>query len=386
MEAFLKLIQIQSPGHRQVTEKTAKTYAYNLNNISKLCTGENYSNPEFLKDYDAVIAKLEEKQYAISTLKVYLAIISVVLSPQKRGVYLSGFEEVGSKYVKLLKDKKEQLDKHLEKQELSKKDSTNWCSMKDLIAIRNKYGLMLKNKFINLGPTGRAVSPETTSGEIKELLQKYVISSLYTLDWTNRNVYGNMEIVTRDEYDTAFPDNRMAFLQKNYLVVDQNIKPQVKFFSIGDSKTSWKRVVVDGVLNKKKWCGETIIPIGKEMNRVINLWLRYHPQGPTELCAGPQWFLFNTRSLSKPLGTTGITKLLNKTFKETGKKVSSAIIRKIKNTQHFGKDTSILEKKNIAMKSGHSVAVQQTHYVKYIKDDDCPFCGFECVCGANEGF
>lgn len=358
MESFIKEITNTGVGFRQVSDNTAKIYAGNLRKLAKIVTGTSFhDNHLWLKNYDKVIETLNSQGYAPSTYRNFLSVICVVLQPKAKGEYRKGFEESGKKYALLLAKKKAMALKDAEKQALSPTDLDKWATTAELIKIRQGYAKKLKRDKFNLGKTGRSIDIPLTNKE-KELLQKYMVSSLYTMDFTNRNVYGEMEILSSKEYEAICnlgnPYQIMTALQKNYLVIERKGKIQTKFFSLGDTKNSWKHVAGE----EKKWRGIDKIPIQKDLNKVINLWLKYKPKN--------KWFLIG-KAWDKPLGRNGLTKFLIKTFKDTGKKISSNIIRKIKNTEEFGKDTTVIKKKEIAKKCGHTVQIQQLHYTKQVE-------------------
>ena len=389
METFIQEITNQEIGYRQVSEATSKTYSENLGKLHKLVTESDVYPDDhlWLKDYDKVIETLDDQDYAASTYRNYLAVISVVLQPKERGTYRDTFEATAKKYISLLAIKKADALELAEQQKLSSTDKEKWVTTKELIKVRQGYAKELRLAKFNLGKTGvKGVAPK----KYIEILQMYLVSSLYTMDFSNRNVYGKMKIITGDKYRNMLHyASVFTHLQHNYLVIDKKGKKQIKFFSMGDTKTSWKKVAG----KPKEWNGLVKIDIHKDLNKVINLWLKYKPYG--------EWLLIGKNG-GKPMGRNGLSKFIGKTFKATGKKVGSNIIRKVKNTEEFANDSSIKHKQEVAKKSGHSVATQQLHYTKHIMDsddsdsqygtigfpanslNDCPFCGYSgCNCGSG---
>jgi len=355
MESFIKEITNKNVGYRQVSDSTAKIYGQNLAKLARIVTKKDTypDNHLWLQNYDKVIQMLDNENYKPTTYRNYLAVISVVLQPKAKGEYRHPFQEVGKKYSLLLAKKKALAVELAEQQALSSTDKNKWVTTKELIKIRQKYAKELKRLGFNLGKTGRGVS--TVTNKEKELLQKYMVSSLYTMDFTNRNVYGDMEIISGKDYANMInPVLKEADVQKNYLVISKKGQKQTKFFSLGDTKNSWKHEAGE----PKQWKGVDRIDINKDLNKVINLWLKYRPTS--------KWFLLGKKNGA--IGRNGLTKFLNKTFKDTGKKISSNIIRKVKNTEEFGNDVKLTVKKQIAKKSGHTIATQQLHYTKFIED------------------
>jgi hypothetical protein len=120
------------------------------------------------------------------------------------------------------------------------------------------------------------------------------------------------------------------------VVVSRN----TKYFHFADYKTRKTK----GVFKYK---------VKGPLNRVLNLWLKFNTTGS---------LLLNSRG--KEMKPNTLTKFLQKTFEPTGKKISSQMIRTIKLSEHYGTESSNMEKKELADAMGHSVATQQKFYIK----------------------
>ena len=367
MDSFIKETTNQLPGYRQLSNSSAKSYSTCLNSISKLCTGEPYTNPEFLKDYDGVLSTLTERDYKQSTVAGKIGAILVALSPRRTGVWLEGYEIVGDKYRELFKKLKNEIKSNAEKQEKSDTDKSKWTTIKTLINIKNKIGRDLKAHGIVIGKEG--ITRNLFISE-KKLLQQYLVATLYTSDFTNRNVYGCMEIISGDQWREI--EKMESPPHKNYLVMDVVGRKRELYFQLGDTKTSMVYSLVaspdsEPDIRVKHWTGYVKIDVPDKLNKPLDLWLKYHPGVDA---TGIKWLLLNTKHEPHCLGNNGLTKLITSTFKSTGKNIGSTIIRKIMNSEKFGNDSKFLEKKEVAIKCGHSVQCQQLHYTKFTESKE----------------
>jgi len=96
--------------------------------------------------------------------------------------------------------------------------------------------------------------------------------------------------------------------------------------------------------------------IPKNLNRIINLWLKHNKSG---------WYLVKT-DRETPMNPNTITKFLNKIFqKHTGKKISTSMLRHIMISHHLKNTKSIKqeedEAKQIENKFLHSKGINQLY-------------------------
>tara|TARA_R110000803_G_scaffold101544_1_gene169470 strand:+ start:672 stop:1655 length:984 start_codon:yes stop_codon:yes gene_type:complete len=315
--------------NRKISEKSLNIYLKNLNKLAKDMTGKEWSGTKFLKDYDEVIKHLGEK--TLSTRKNYLASILVGLSPSGRGKYEKGYEKVAKEYTDYLTSQAKEYESQIIEQKKSAKQQGKWTTREALEKVRKTYANAIKK----LGYTQK--TKEFRAGKEKrhqELIQKYLVASLYLLHPPRRNSYANMKVLTNTEF------NKLTDKEKdegNYLVI---VSRNSKFFSFGDYKT------------KKKY-GVQKITIDKSLNSVLNLWLNFN---------NTENLLLNSQG--GKMTTNGLTKFLYKVFEPTGKKISSTMIRHIVLTDKYGDESGYKEKLDTATKMGHSVEEQQKTYVK----------------------
>ena len=315
--------------NRQISKNSLNIYSKNLSKLAKDLTGKEWENTSFLKKYDQVIKHLEDM--TLSTRKNYLASILVGLSPQGRGKYEKGYEKVAKQYTDYLTSQAKEYENQIIEQKKSAKQQGKWVSKEALDKVRKTYANAIKK----LGYTQK--SKEFRKGKEKrhqELIQKYLVASLYLLHPPRRNSYANMKIISNSAFN-KLPNGEKD--DNNYLVV---VSRNNKFFSFGDYKT-------------KKQYGVQKITVDKGLNSVLNLWTNFNDS---------EHLLLDSRG--NKMTTNGLTKFLYKVFEPTGKKISSTMIRHIVLTDKYGDESGYKEKLETAKAMGHSVEEQQKTYVK----------------------
>tara|TARA_Y100001963_G_C6787899_1_gene453907 strand:+ start:558 stop:1529 length:972 start_codon:yes stop_codon:yes gene_type:complete len=312
---------------RNVTESTIRVYERTLHALSKLINKEEFKNINFLKTKQNVILK-ELENMSSSKKKNYLASILVALSPE-RGQIRKGYKDNYDKYKDLLTAEHKAYTDRVNKKEMTSKEKENMVTFKELEKVRQKY----ENNVKHIGYTQK--SEGLKKAKHLDLLQKYLLASIYTLMPPRRNAYAKMKIIKYKDYD-KLPESEKQ--DNNYLVIYSRNK---KKFAFGDFKT-------------KKTFGLQEITIPKRLNSIINLWLHFNPN--------KEYLLIDKRG--KAMTHNGLTKYLNKVFEPTGKKISTTMLRKIYLTSKYGKLTE--EMAEDAEKMGHSKSTQQ----KYIKKKD----------------
>ena len=303
---------------RNIKDKSLNAYLISLRKLhEKINPDKEFpSTLTWLKDKDKVMEHLMDMK--LTTRKNYIAAIIVALSTDKE------------KYEKELKEYRDVLDgvakeykDGVEEQRKSEKESANWVSLDKLRKVMRKYKAEIMEK-------GLLKKDELNKKEF-DLLQKWVVSSLYILDDNPplRNDY-TMKVISKSEYDKLSDKEKN---DNNYLVVKSRNN---KFFSLGEYKTD------------KKY-GLKKIEVGSKLNSVLNIWLKYNKSG---------YLLLNSKG--DPMNANSLTKYLNKVFEPTGKKISSTMIRHIFISEKIGGPT-LKEKQEIADKMGHSVNTQELY-------------------------
>tara|TARA_R110000803_G_scaffold124302_1_gene192104 strand:+ start:13116 stop:14081 length:966 start_codon:yes stop_codon:yes gene_type:complete len=317
---FIEDLKKEIGEKRKLRESSIKVYVSNIKKLHSLMfDDEELKDLDFLKDKTKVMETIKDKK--LSTRKTYLASIVVSLMALDKDKTL----------IKYYRDKMEELAKDFSKemgeQKKSEVQDKNWVSLEALRKVMRKYRNELNDKGIF-----KKSMEELTNKEF-ELLQKWVVASLYILDENPplRNNY-IMEIISNKDYSNFSDEEKAA---DNYLVIKSR---NSKEFSLGDYKTSAKY-------------GTQTIPVGKKLNSVLNIWLNINKTGH---------LLLNTKK--DPMTANGLTKFLQKTFEPTGKKnISSSMIRHIFISDKFPAVND--EKAAVAKQMLHSVD-QQTDYAK----------------------
>jgi len=303
---------------RKLRPSTLKTYVFNLDKLHRKMFDKPIETISFLKNTDDVMKELSSLKQ--STQKTYLASIVVALDA------IGGQDTALEKYRELMIKNIKDHDKEIIEQQKSPTQAKNWTTMKNLKKINSNYFNEIKRRDI--------LNKSDKTSKDKELLQKWLVSSLYVIDNKNpplRNDYSPMEIVKLGEY------NKLTEKEKNdsnYLVIQSRNN---KFFSLGEYKTS-------GSYGLKK------IPIGKQLNTVINKYL---------LAVGNQKYLL-TNNKNEAMSSNGLTKFIIKTFEPSGKKISANILRHIYISEYLT-GPSLKDKLDLADKMGHNTNTQEKY-------------------------
>ena len=300
---------------RDIKDKSVKTYITSLKKIHEnLETSIDFDNLDWLKPINKVVSILNELK--LTTRKNYTNAIIVALMTEadKYKDTLTAYKE----YLgKILSDYNEMVAT----QTKSKKETDNWISMADLKKIVNKHKRSVKE-------LGLDQKDGWTKSE-KQLYQMYMVGVLYTNYPPLRNDYSNMDIISENDF------KKLKKKENNFLVI---ISRNKKYFSLSSYKTD------------KKF-GDKIIDIDSKMNSIINKWLAHNTTG---------FFLVNSKNTQ--MSDNSLTKLLNKIFASSKKKISSTLIRHIYLTEKYSNAQSEMEEDANLM--GHSVSTQQNIYVK----------------------
>ena len=303
---------------RDIKEKSLKAYMISLKKIhERMKTDLDFDSIKWLKGKSNIKKVMDVlEQLKLPTRKNYMAAILVALSIDKEKnsddleVYRNHLDSIASEYYKGVKSqvKSEKLEK-------------NWATMAELKKILGRYKRDIKEKDLN--------KKEKWSNKDMELYQMWLTGLLYTEYPPLRNDYAKMRVVTFKEFETKNKDD-------NYLVIVSRNK---KYFSLGAYKT------------KEKY-GVKKIDIDSKLNTIINKWLSHNDTG---------WFLINKQHTG--LSDNSLTKLLNKIFSPTGKKIGSTILRHVYLSEKYDPELQAeMKKDSDAMM--HSVATQQGVYVK----------------------
>tara|TARA_R110001632_G_scaffold144544_1_gene261085 strand:- start:2004 stop:2960 length:957 start_codon:yes stop_codon:yes gene_type:complete len=278
---------------RNVKSTTLNAYLLNLNKLLKLedLTPSTENLDKLLTDSDNVMDLLNGKKP--STLRNYLASIVVYLSLHEKN------DEIVKTYRALMDTYQKQNNDNLANNQKSEKQKENWTTIVELQKVLGNYKKQLDRD-------GSLKKDELNKKEF-DLLQKWFVGSLYIGDESNpplRNDY-IMDIVGSKDYDRLDVETKQ---KNNYLVVKNKSN---KMFSLGEYKTSEKY-------------GVKLIKVGKKLNTILNVWLKYNKSKHLILNANGDQITPNS-----------LTKLLIKIFEPSGKKISSSMLRSIYISEKF---------------------------------------------------
>lgn len=317
MEKLQEQIREKRP---KLSESTLKTYSSALKTLwKKYNDGESKELEDFewLKDYKRVLKSMESLKDNTKKARLSTIIVALDAMGEKDKKPYIKYQDLMVKYDAEYQEFKKSNAK-------SEKQEKNWVSLDELKAVLKSHEAWLKEHEV-------FKKDVLTTAEYTRL-QNWVLGNLYVGDDENpptRSDYTPMKVVTAKEFGEL---DEKEMDEENYLVVKSKNK---KFFSLGEYKMRKK----NGVIR---------INVGKDLNRVLNLWLRHNTSG----------YLLHDKN-TNAMSTNSLTKNLIKVFKPTGKNISVNMLRHIYITEKYPVD----ERAEDARKMGHSVE-EQGKYAK----------------------
>jgi len=299
-----------------IRESTLKVY---LSNLSTLNNKQPIENLDFLRDMDSVASIIEK--YSTPTKRNYISTIMVALSIYDGGDTWDLWRPLYNKYKKQLDDLTSDYQKSIEDHKKNQKQKDAWVTRKEQLKLINKYKRDLKNMDFNVDEPSKAGI---------DIYQRLVVISLYYYQNPRRLEYAPMMIVHRRE-DATDPN-------MNYLLV---LKSRKKYFIFNNYKTV-------------RIHGKQEIEVSKQMNNILNKWLKINKTGV---------LLINTKN--QPLTSNGLSKYITRAFEPVKTGVTVNILRHVYTTEVIGTQalTQAKERKKIASEMGHSPA-EQLNYIK----------------------
>jgi len=295
---------------RDIKDNSINSYIISL---TKLNDNKTFDDLDFLKDKEKIKEKMEN--LALTTKKNRITAIIVALGAVDEEKYKDLIEY----YKKILEELTALYFENIKKNIKTDKEDKNWTSLKSLRKVMNAYKRDIAEREI--------LKKNNVSNKELMLFQNYLITALYLLLPPIRLDYAPMTIIKNKEQMEK---------DKNYLL---NLSRNKKRFIIQEFKNS-------------KNMGTQEIPIPKELNSILNNWLKLNKS---------ENFLINNRGGS--LSSNGLGKLITKVFKPLNKNINLGLLRKIYISEHIDKD-AIKKAENLASKMLHSPQVQQDIYFK----------------------
>jgi RNase H-fold protein (predicted Holliday junction resolvase) len=313
-----ELLTIDRPNIKQIT---IKAYTVALTKIhTYIKTTLDITNLKWLLKRTKIMSFLATLE-KLTTRKNHITAILVALKTVKSDKYKEEVEH----YTNLMTEVSKEYNEFLKKQTLTPQQDKNWTTMEALKEATNKLGSKAKMVLLNSNKSSKDMF----------IYQDYVVATLYTELPPLRLDYADMVVVEEADYLDLEDD-------RNYLVVYNRQNPN-------------KDDQYEFILNKYKTSttyGKKILPVPKKVETIITKWLKLNQSG---------YFLINNKNL--PLSHNSLSKLINKVFTSTGKKVGASLIRHIYLSDRYdaNQEQMITDANDLL----HSVAVQQNVYVKH---------------------
>jgi hypothetical protein len=314
-EHLLKVIRDYNPN---ATDSTIKTYCANVEKIYKdLGAGDGDYDLALLKDTDKVFETLDTKDFTKNTYKNKLSsIITFLLA--------SGVDKkIVNKYSDKVDSLSAKIDRDKAKMEWTEKEKDNKMSIEEL----KEYLESLKDKL----PT----KIETFSDIYKYQLY---LCGRFQLEFPVRNELADIKIYNTGEYSKIAKSESV-----NYFVI--NVKTNTMKVYLNNYKTKKVNGDIDFEVDDKE--------LVKLFNKYYMAIKTYFKDADFD-----HWLLFDSNKVK--LSRNDYTRLLNKTFELSGKKISSSLIRKIVLSELY----PVEKMKKLAHIMGHSIKTAITDYVK----------------------
>jgi hypothetical protein len=292
----------------KIKEITKKNYVSKIYNFHIKNENLNLENEKDLIDY--FTKKFNE--YKTTSLMGIISSLIIYLQAKKKEfkLLLDYLFTIQKEYRKKLNKKNE-------------KESENWMDYEEL----KQYSIK-KYKELKLYKYNKDLYLEN--------LKECLVIFLYVFLPPRRNDYKECYYITESKY------KKLETKDKNYLVFVHKTNKQ--YFSFNEYKTY-------------STYGQQIIDVENKMLK--NLLNKNRKMDTSNL-------MFSNEN-NNPMSSSEFTRFLNTAFLETGKKISSSLLRKIfiSNQINIQKVKNNIDKaKNIAYKMGHSLNTQQNIYYK----------------------
>ena len=296
----MNIIELIKEKRPNLKDNSLKSY---LITLRKLNDDKEIKDLMFLKDFPKIMNKIDE--YKLPTQRNKLTAIIVVLSAFNK----KQFEMAELKYREELENRNKEYNDYISTHSKSDKQEKNWVNLDVLKKIMNQYKKQSKEQ------------PN------KKNIQKYLVSALYLLQPPKRLVYSNMKIIDNRKYNDG---------EHNYLL---NLGRNTKYFILNAYKTEAKH-------------GKKEIKVPKEINTIINMWLKVNSTDN---------FLLNNRG--EQMSTNGLGKYIHNIFRPSGKEITVNLLRNIYVSQNIDLE-AVKKAHQLAEDMNHTVGTQQSVYLK----------------------
>lgn len=343
-----------------IKEKSWKQYERNIRRLTEGITGKEYKNTEFLFGVFAVDEWINENSSSEAMKRMFYSVILIMLAPDKKDTEAQN-GELYKHYQGRLSDLSQAYNTLKMTQQKSVKQNENWVSWKDILSLQKTMEKELF-KLTKNGVLTEIVSITNKKGKSKmrkvakeinrkqrTIIQDTLILSLYTLIKPRRLDYADMKIISIKNYNSMGSDKE----QHNFLVITGKNK---KFFSFGKQAQKNQNTDRNGVRQ-----ATFILPVPAKLNKILNMYLLFHPEEVVKKNFITRPFLYNTRG--KPITGDGLSKAMIKIMKaKFNKNISPTLMRTIYLSDKHQNDVSVEEKKATAEEMGHTTGTAATFY------------------------
>ena len=309
----------------EITESTLSAYVLNLQKLHDRLHGtKEFSDIEWLKQSDDVLASLDQHCSSYLTIRNYLN--SVIVALLNREDFADVIEQYQTKRD-ILNDKYNEIQATKEPTE---KQQLNWVSVDEIEELIEEYDAQIKR----LKGKSALTAKDRIAYQDRFMLQ-------FWLHYPLRNDLNNTRVISRRAFNALDRNERES---SNFV-----IQGKIPELSIGNYKT------------RKKY-GVKKIPIeDKSVLKAMRQWLDVSPN--------PDYILINVNQKT-PMSSLHITQNLNRIFKKNfNKSVGSTLLRHIVLTEKFGQQLQEME--DMADVCGHEVSTAHKVYIKNV-DTDAP--------------
>ncbi len=294
---LIKMIKEKRPN---LKDNSLRSY---LITLRKLNNEKPVKNLNYLKKTDEIMDQINK--FSLPTQRNKLTSLLVVLSAYQK----EEFDSAENYYRKQLEDRNKEYNELISTHSKSDKQEKNWVTLEELKKIMKQY------------------KKEAFENPNKKNVMKYLVSALYLLQPPKRLIYSNMKIINNRKDNDG---------KTNYLL---NLGRNKKYFILNSYKTESKH-------------GKKEILIPKDINSIINMWLKYN---------NTDNFLLNTKG--ENISSNGLGKYIKKLFEKTGKEITINLLRNIFVSENVNLDV-LKKNQEIADSMNHSTGTQQSVYLK----------------------
>lgn len=315
---FLEIIKKNRP---RLSIGSIRTYMSSIRRMQKECDCSIETVDDIIKNKDEIVKTLGEKMTPMIRKTKISGLIVII--DDKEIEHDDARKDALEFYRKVMASDADIVSKREEDQELSATQKENLISQDDVMKVFNQ----IRAQALPL------LKLEKLNKSQFELLQSYVLLSLYTLIPPRRSTdFTAFKIRNFDDSETS-KDNYMKNFNKN--------KKKLSSFVFNTYKNSTR-------------LGRQVIEIPKTLEKIIEIWKQFNKS---------DWLLVNSQG--NPVTQTKIVYWLNEIF---GKNISSSLLRHIFLTSKYA-NVNLKELKNDTEMMGNAEIERSLKYVQKPNED-----------------